>query len=122
MAEGLTITGIPVRVLLDSWVEPPMVYQGARMRMAEGNVYDGSYAGVRICECTAYFLTAADESQLRSACPRGVAVAVAGELPDPGFDGLVDIGQVAKRRLTIPGLGELLVRVVSLHIEEAEPA
>lgn len=122
MAEGLTVAGIAIRVVEDSWTEH-MVYQGAGlMRMSAGNLVDTRYGGARVCECQAWFVTSAEETALRSACPIGVAVAVAGELPDTPFDGAVEISQMTKRRLIIPGTGDTIVRVVTLHIEEAEPA
>lgn len=122
MPEGLTIGGVAVRVVLNSWTEAPMVYQGARMTMAEGNIVSTEYGGTRICDCQAYFLTGAEEAALRAVCPRGVPVTVAGELPETGFEGLVDIGQATKKKAIIPAIGETLVRVVALHIEEAAPA
>ena len=121
MAEALTVAGIAVRVVQDSWTEQT-VYQGAAMRMAEGNYVDTRYGGARVCECQAWFLTSAEESAFRAAIPIGVAVPVSGELPETAFDGAVEVSQMSKRRLILPGTGDVIVRVVTLHIEESEPA
>ncbi len=121
MAEGLTVAGIAVRVVQDSWSEQ-MVYQGASMRMAAGNLVDTRYAGARVCECQAWFISSAEEATFRAACAIGVPVQVAGELPDTAFTGAVEISQTQKRRIVSSATGDAIVRVATLHIEEAEPA
>lgn len=120
MAEGLTIAGIPVAVIADSWVEQPSVYQGARVRLSDNNIFDSSRDRMRVAECQAYFFAVADEDTLRAACPRGTPVAIAGELPGTGFSGVVDFGTATSLRVFDADV-QVLHRLVTLHIEQAIP-
>lgn len=98
-----------------------MLYQGARVRARAGNVIstEDPLTGKRIAECSVYFLSRAEEDALRALIPRGSSVVVSGELPGTPLTALVDIGEAARTRTIIVGLGETLVWVAALHIEEA---
>ena len=121
MAEGLLIDEIPCRVLANSWVERPALYQGERMRMAAGNVISTEAPATRkrVAECTLHFLTGGEESALRAAVSVGIGVQIDGELPGVGFIGLVDIGPTTALRSIGAGGVQVLRRVAPIHIEEA---
>lgn len=122
MADDLTIAGIPVRVEGGTWDEGADIVQGERLRMAEGNVLDMTYAPARAATCRAWFLTVSEETTLRAACPVGVPVAIAGDLTlarGGAFQGVVDFSRAGSKRRDQPGVGSILVRVVTLQIEES---
>lgn len=120
---NLIIGAISPRVLKDTWQQEPSIYQGERMRLGAGNLFDGSFAEARVWSCQIYCTEGAEEAALRAAWPRGVGQAMEGDLPGELVpEVVVDIGTSAyrKRRLA-RGDPWGLHRVVTLHIEEVEP-
>ncbi len=116
----LTLGGVSVRVIRNSWVEKPSVHQGGRQRMRDNTIRSTEDATTRkrIADCHVDLPTFTDEATLRTACPKGVAVAVAGDLPSTGFNALVDIGDVTAL-YDLQGGVQVLLRAATVHIEES---
>ena len=117
MSQGLLIAGIPVRVRKNTWVRGPSRYQGQRMYLSENNLFDGSYAEARVWDCDLYFISAAEEDAIRTACPRGLDVEITGDLPDDTVQCTVDLG-VTRLLKIVQGGTQSLHRVMTVHIEE----
>jgi hypothetical protein len=113
----LTLAAIPVRVLRDTWIRRMSIYQGGRLRARANNLISTEGAEKRSYDCAIDLYDAFEEAALRAACPRGVAVAIEGDLPEVGFSGIVDIGDTQFLLMNIDGTDSLL-RTAAVHIEE----
>lgn len=119
MADGLTLNGTPVPVLVNTWVEKPSRYSGGRAVMRANNIVstEDDSTRKRIADCAIDCPDDAAEATLRTLCPKGTGVMIAGDLPVTSFTALVDIGDVTALRSEKDGV-QVLLRAAIVHIEQ----
>jgi hypothetical protein len=121
MADFLTVAGIVLRVVDGSAVERETIYQGERLRSATGTLInmEAESTGMRVLDCQVDLYEAIEETDLRTACLRGVAVTIGGSWAGAGFQGVVDLRDVTAE-VGVLAVGEDFFKVVAVHIEQAE--
>jgi hypothetical protein len=119
MANLLLAGALEPRVVADTWVRRPSLYQGGRQRMRDNNLIstEDEATAKRVYDCQVDVYDAAEEAALRTACPRGVPITIDGDLPGASFTGTVDVADTSVLAMEVE-TGEFL-RVLALHIEEA---
>lgn len=115
---SLTLGAFEARVLEGSFAQKPSLFAGARVRTASNRLRSSERDEKRVYECQIDLYDATEEAALRAACPRGTLVAIAGDLVDVGFDGIVDIQEITKTTAEDDTEIVDVLRAASLHIEE----
>lgn len=116
----LIVAGIVLRVVDGSAVERETIYQGERLRGALGNLIsmEAESTGMRVLDCEVDLYEETEEAELRTACPRGVAVTIGGWWAGTGFEGVVDLKDITATVGAIVD-GVEVYKTVALHIEQA---
>lgn len=110
----------PCRIILNSWVRRPSIYQGGRERMRAGNVISTEHTPMRVWDMVWVWLTEEERTEHLTQAPKGTAIFWTFGNNESGYF-LIDFGDQELVEYKLPdGSAGIYIRV-KVHMEETVP-